>query len=146
MFKAVQWIVTDTCKWVAAGMAEMDTYTLACGSQRSCQLLTSCQYWQWIKIGSVHLDLIKADQSAAVKATGPFSPMHPWPTAMLELPSWIETVGLSTFHCWWLGSVGVGHTDFFFLLLDLRLNYMLVFHIPIWQKTFRGLPLYTFTT
>lgn len=49
-------------------MAEMDTCTLACGSHCSCQLLPSCPYWQWIKISSVHLDLIKADQSAAVKA------------------------------------------------------------------------------
>lgn len=105
MFKAVQWIVTDTCKWVAAGMAEMDTCTLACGSQCSCQLLTSCQYWQWIKIGSVHLDLIKADRCAAVKAAGPFSLMHPWHTAMLELPHELKQLGSP---CFSAGSVGVG--------------------------------------
>lgn len=71
-YKSVQRLVTDTCKRAAAGMAERDTCTLACGSHCSGQLLPSCPYWRWIKISSVHLELIKADQCAAAKASGPF--------------------------------------------------------------------------
>lgn len=92
LFKSVQWLVTDTCKWAAAGTAAMDACTLACGSHCSPQWLPSCPYRQWIKISSVRLVLIRADQSAAVEASGPFPPLHPWPTAMFELSSWIERV------------------------------------------------------
>lgn len=131
MYKSVQWLVTDTCKWAAAGMAEMDTCTLACGSHCSCQLLPSCPYWQWIKISSVHLDLIKADQSAAVKAFRSIPSIAPlaysyvwtalvnWNSSVLVRVTGLTRLGHSNQLDWPLHEL-YSHFYYYFLHSDMR--------------------------
>lgn len=130
MFKSVQWLVTDPCKWAAAGMAEMDTCTPACGSRCSCQWLPSCPYWQRIKISSEHLDLIKADQSAAVKASGPSPPCALGLQLCLNCPHELKE-SRSSFKAVLLGSVCS------FLLLNM---FSLNSDFPSWRSRTRHGP------